>query len=277
MKWWNWLKEMWSNPPSEPTVPPQPVSPPMPASPTKPAEPPQPSLASAPSGASLSQWHTFGRNTPYEKAEVVFTHPEKGIRRVIVSSGGFICDFPGIAENVPAEYASIASDASISFRTDFERCPDGKIKMIWEIQPDGRYWEDEDGYGGTADEEVTLWTMIDENGCFTGPFRPYRIGVRRMDSWEMRQAENALAENRMEDAKRWYPEAARQGIVEAQYQAGLLLRQEPEEAFAWMQKAADSRMPEAMEMLGRYYAECFGCTPNAANAAYWADAAKKYR
>ena len=118
---------------------------------------------------------------------------------------------------------------------------------------------------------------FDENGCFTGPFRPYRIGVRRMDSWEMRQAENALAENRMEDAKRWYPEAARQGIVEAQYQAGLLLRQEPEEAFAWMQKAADSRMPEAMEMLGRYYAEGFGCTPNAANAAYWADAAKKYR
>ena len=49
--------------------------------------------------------------------------------------------------------------------------------MLWEIQPDGRYWEDEDGFGGTSDAEVTLYTFLDENGDFTGPFRVYRIGA----------------------------------------------------------------------------------------------------
>ena len=65
----------------------------------------------------------------------------------------------------------------IRFRTDFSQQEDGNIKMIWQVQPDGRYWEDDDGYGETNDEEVCLCTFIDENSCFTGPFRLNKTGV----------------------------------------------------------------------------------------------------
>jgi len=264
MKLWNLLKEMWNNPPAEPFVPPAPFQPPKrveqpkPADPPTPVDPPKPS----PSRPSLSQWYTFGRNTPYEKAEVIFTHPEKAICRTIVSSYGYICDFPGIDETVPEEYASIARDASISFRTDFERCPDGNIQMLWEIQPDGRYWEDEDGYGGTSDEEVILWTMLDAEGRFTGPFRLYRVGIRRLDSWELRQAEAARAEGRMEEARKWYLAAAGQEITQAQYEAALLVQDEPEKSFSLMRKAANGGMPEARLALSRYVEQGFGCTPD---------------
>ena len=268
MKLWNMLKEMWNKPPAEPL---QTVDPPKTVESAKPDEPP------VPSGSSLSQWYTFGRNTPYKKAEVIFTHPEKNIERAIISTHGYIRDFPGIDQTVPEEYASIARNAKISFRTDFERCPDGTIRMIWEIQPDGRYWEDEDGYGGTPDEEVTLWSILDETGSFTGPFRLYRVGVCQLDSWEMCQAEKARTEGRTEDEKRWYLEAAKQGIVQAQYETALLLHSEPEQAFSWMMQAAKSWMPEAMQSLSRYYADGFGCTADPQKAAYWADIVSKIR
>lgn len=51
--------------------------------------------------------------------------------------------------------------------------------LLWQVQPDGYYWADEDGYGMTPDEEVTLYADIDETGHFTGPFRLYRIGRQK--------------------------------------------------------------------------------------------------
>ena len=49
--------------------------------------------------------------------------------------------------------------------------------MIWQVQPDGMYWQDEDGYGMTPDEEILLYSFIDENGRFTEPFKLYKIGI----------------------------------------------------------------------------------------------------
>ena len=66
----------------------------------------------------------------------------------------------------------------ICFRTDFER-RSGRIIMLWQIQPDGRYWEDDGGFGGSSDEEVTLYAFLDEKGNFDGPFRIYSVGIRK--------------------------------------------------------------------------------------------------
>lgn len=46
----------------------------------------------------------------------------------------------------------------------------GKAVVSWCIQPDGRYWEDEDGFGGNCDMEITLYSMIDRQGHFCTPF-----------------------------------------------------------------------------------------------------------
>ena len=50
--------------------------------------------------------------------------------------------------------------------------------MIWMIQPDGRYWADDDGFGGSGALEVQLYAYIDENGKFLSKFRIYSLGIK---------------------------------------------------------------------------------------------------
>lgn len=122
----------------------------------------------------LTRWETFGRGEP-----VYFIDESRGIRKPIVDLNGNICNFPGFAQEDlwVSQVDSCYLKPLIRFCTSFG--PRGnRLIMRWEIQPDGRYWEDEDGFGGTSDEEVTLYTFLDENGDFTGPFRVYRIGTQ---------------------------------------------------------------------------------------------------
>lgn len=141
-------------------------------------------LEEAEPGPSLSQTVTFGRRAYRrggETAEVIFTHRAKGIRRVIVDDDGNICDFPGFAE--PEVIASYMEDQELPqpvvfFRTSFERKADGRYLVIWEVQPDGRFWGDEGGFGSSGDPEVKLYSHIDGEGRFTGPFRLYKAGIR---------------------------------------------------------------------------------------------------
>ena len=107
-----------------------------------------------------------------EDSSVYFVDEKRGIRKKLVDSNGVIQHFPGFADKKALE--SLLSSPryltpQIRFRTSFEKQDSGWM-MLWQIQPDGRYWEDEDGFGGTNDEEITLFTCVDENGDFTGPF-----------------------------------------------------------------------------------------------------------
>lgn len=36
--------------------------------------------------------------------------------------------------------------------------------MSWQINPDGRYYMDDDGYGMTDDEEITIYSYVDRAG-----------------------------------------------------------------------------------------------------------------
>ena len=94
-----------------------------------------------------------------------------------IDTDGNILRFPGIIQEEfwLKEVSANALRPQIRFRTSFERRKDRWI-MLWQIQPDGRYWEDEDGFGAENDLEVTLYTYVDENGDYTGPFRIYEIG-----------------------------------------------------------------------------------------------------
>ena len=37
----------------------------------------------------------------------------------------------------------------------------GVAKVSWQLNPDGRYYRDDDGYGMTDDEETTVYGFID--------------------------------------------------------------------------------------------------------------------
>ena len=53
----------------------------------------------------------------------------------------------------------------------FGRFHDGKAEVEWQINPDGRYYMDEDGYGMSDDEEIKLVGTVDRTGKVIRKFR----------------------------------------------------------------------------------------------------------
>jgi len=130
----------------------------------------------------LTQRVVFGMHLYRQSGEdstVYFVDEQRGIRRKLVDTDGNILDFPGIIQEDfwVKEVSANALRPQIRFRTSFEKRNDKWI-MLWQIQPDGRYWEDEDGFGAENDLEVTLYTYVDADGRFTGPFRVYEVGMQ---------------------------------------------------------------------------------------------------
>ena len=131
----------------------------------------------------LSQYVTFGRNRDGEVAAVVLNKPTEDYHKVIVNNKGRFENFPGIIQGKWTSYIEGKFDfdsGNICFRTSFERWEDG-YRCLWEIQPDGRYWADEDGYGAENDSEIILYADLDGNGMFLSPFRIYKIDGRRIE------------------------------------------------------------------------------------------------
>ncbi|MBQ9311273.1 MAG: hypothetical protein IJ222_10505 [Bacteroidales bacterium] len=66
--------------------------------------------------------------------------------------------------DVPADAYSRAKDGNAGFPTIVCRFEDGIAEVRWQINPDGYYYMDEDGYGMTDDEEIELVGAIDRTG-----------------------------------------------------------------------------------------------------------------
>ena len=131
----------------------------------------------------LSRWYTYGDHY-YRRAgdveEVIFENTALGITKTIIENSGKIVGFPGVAHPaLVSGYSDGFKQHKVKFRSDFS-VKDGRCIFIWQIQPDGRYWEDDDGFGGTSDEEINLYAPLDEMGNFTEPFRLYSIGNQEL-------------------------------------------------------------------------------------------------
>lgn len=92
-------------------------------------------------------------------------------RRCIVDGRGKIENFPGIEEGEWIQQLAFPLENKTQFRFWIYEYKDGKASVEWTLQPDGRYFEDEDGFGGENCEEITLYSSIDTDGFFTGPFQ----------------------------------------------------------------------------------------------------------
>ena len=108
-----------------------------------------------------------------------YINPQKGIRKKIIARDGKIIDFPGFENHqlVLSHLEDVSDSAYVRFGSCFEKTPQGNFIFIWDIQPDGRYWADDDGYGAEKGQEVRLYTYLDDEGHFTAPFKIYSIGV----------------------------------------------------------------------------------------------------
>ena len=130
----------------------------------------------------FSQTHTFGNHLYRRKgevAEILFENSRTGIRKTIVDDSGMILNFPGIAHlDLVSLYCKGYLGEQIRY-SSYIRLLEGQYALVWQIQPDGQYWEDDDGFGRTPDDEINLYARLDEAGNFTEPFRLYSVGSNR--------------------------------------------------------------------------------------------------
>lgn len=92
------------------------------------------------------------------------------VRRKFTDSKGNFINFPGYVGGWWEQELDIPFKPRISFPCHIGPFKDGKAKFMWQLQPDGRYFEDGDGFGAEKCQEIWLCSYIDEKGQFTGPF-----------------------------------------------------------------------------------------------------------
>ncbi len=131
----------------------------------------------------FSQMTTFGDHLYRHKgeiAEIIMENTRTGIQKTIVDDAGMIVDFPGFAyPNLVSLYNDGVPSGRIRFRSDISKLGE-QYALVWQIQPDGRYWEDDDGFGMTSDDEIDLYARFDETGHFTEAFHLYSIGSNKL-------------------------------------------------------------------------------------------------
>ncbi|MCH5326581.1 MAG: hypothetical protein J1E29_05185 [Duncaniella sp.] len=86
------------------------------------------------------------------------------------------------------EYLFRIKSYNALFPTHIGHFENGTAEVQWQINPDGRYWMDEDGYGMTPDVEFNIYGYIDAACRVIVPYQAIKDSDRRK---EMR----ALAES----------------------------------------------------------------------------------
>ena len=70
----------------------------------------------------------------------------------------------GTIDDLPEKVKERARALNAYFPTIIRGYHDGVAEVKWQINPDGRYYMDSDGYGETDDKEVALYSYIDRKG-----------------------------------------------------------------------------------------------------------------
>lgn len=134
----------------------------------------------------FTQWVAYGSpryglapNNPV----VEFVNEKTGKRTTIIDKNRRIARFPGIEdeEKIQNRINEGSLSPTNSFGVRFYEAEKGCYEMVWEVQPDGRFWEDEDGFGASPDDEIKLSAIIDQDGQFITPFRLYNAGGKRVE------------------------------------------------------------------------------------------------
>ena len=67
-------------------------------------------------------------------------------------------------EGLPQDAKKKKKKLNAHFPTFVRGYKNGVAEVSWQINPDGRYYMDEDGYGMTDDEEITIYSYVDRAG-----------------------------------------------------------------------------------------------------------------
>ncbi len=106
----------------------------------------------------------------YHPVNLVFHNDEKQLHRQITNDIGFFVDYPGHEKGAWEEDLTMTFMPATRFVIYVSKFVDSVCRFSWLVQPDGRYWMDEDGFGMTPDDEVWLYALLNEEGQFITPF-----------------------------------------------------------------------------------------------------------
>ena len=94
-------------------------------------------------------------------------------------------------KQLPEKAKIRAQEMSAQFPTIIKGFRKGVAEVSWQLNPDGRYYMDEDGFGMTADEEITIYGFIDQNAKVVVKFRNLNESYRELDKMR-KEAEEML-------------------------------------------------------------------------------------
>jgi len=112
----------------------------------------------------------------------VFFNDKKCLKVIekIIDQKGKILNFPGIFEDDHIlKEKRIGQIADVRFEAQLFLLSDSQYLMLWLIQPNGFYWMDDDGFGMTNDASIVVYTLVNDNGIFEGPFKLFSINHER--------------------------------------------------------------------------------------------------
>lgn len=101
--------------------------------------------------------------------------------------------------NLPEEVIRRAMARFAIFPTFVGSFRNGVARVRWQINPDGRYYRDDDGFGMTCDEEVEMQGYINKEGKVVGKFRLLGESDKDVDYRKMAEEEEARHRGKSED------------------------------------------------------------------------------
>lgn len=101
---------------------------------------------------------------------VLKSHTDRKCNHCITDKNGSFLKFPGVKKGSWEKEIDGKFCSAVLFTFSVSKFVDGVSYVIWLVQPDGRYFEDEDGFGGEKCSEIRLYSMMNTKGEFICPF-----------------------------------------------------------------------------------------------------------
>lgn len=99
-------------------------------------------------------------------------------------------------KNLPENAIGRAKAFSFHFPSFIRHFENGVAEVSWQLNPDGRYYMDEDGYGMTDDREITIYGFIDCQGNVLVKFQA--INKYKDLARDRKEAERIVREKRQQ-------------------------------------------------------------------------------
>ena len=99
-------------------------------------------------------------------------------------------------KGLPEVVQGRARALSFHFPSFIRSFKNGVAKVSWQINPDGRYYMDEDGYGMTDDDEIEIYGFIDQNARVVVKFKNINENYSELDNMR-KEAEEIVKHKRV--------------------------------------------------------------------------------